>query len=651
MTKAMTLVLEYLKEGNKHCIASVTSTPFDIFVYEIIVSLTHGLKVVMANNAEHRNPKLLDALIKKHNVDVMTVTPSLMKINYDNKEPNTALANVKNMVFGGEPLPEKFVADLRTLADDITIYNIYGPSEITILSNVQNLDGEKEITTGPPIMNTQIHILDKNMKRVPIGVIGEIYISGIQVGCGYMNKPELTNERFLDNPFGPGKMYKSGDIGRWTFDGKVQCLGRIDHQIKLRGLRIELGEIENVLLNIGGVSSAVVNKIELDGNDFLCGYYVSDKDYAESYIRDILRKALPPYMVPTYIVKLDEMPYTINRKIDRKALPLPKMNKPIVNSNIAIGNLNSDEEKLLQIWKNILKTEDIDINDNFFDIGGDSVLAISMQIEAVKYGLKFEYNDIFSHPTIKQLSEKSRSSDINFMKNYDFQKINHILAKNSIDNLTTIKKANVNNILLIGATGYLGAHVLNSFLTNNTGIAYCLVRPKNGIDISERLFNTLSSYFGKDYINKYKSRIKVVNGDIVHKTLGLSKENYQLLAQDIDVVINSGALVKHFGLKSKFHEINVVGTQNIINFCLNANKRLLHISTISISGNGEKEETVIETIENKNDKKIFKENNIYVEQNIKGVYTTTKFEAELAVLEAISNGLDAQILRLRKYNK
>lgn len=651
MTKSMSLVLEYLKEGNKHCIASVTSTPFDIFVYEIIVSLTHGLRVVMANNAEHRSPKLLDKLIRKYNVDVMTVTPSLMKINYDNREPNTALANVKNMVFGGEPLPEKFVTDLRALADDITIYNIYGPSEITILSNVQNLNGEKEITIGPPIMNTQIHILDKNMQRVPIGVTGEIYISGIQVGCGYMNKPELTAEKFLDNPFGSGKMYKSGDVGRWTFEGKVQCLGRVDHQIKLRGLRIELGEIENVLLNIDGITSAVVNKIELDGKEFLCAYFVSNKNIDENQIRDILRKALPPYMIPTYLVKLDEMPYTINRKIDRKALPLPKFNKPVVNSSISIEHLNSSEEKLLQIWKNILKTDDIDINDNFFNIGGDSVLAITMQIEAIKYGLEFEYSDIFSFPTIKQLSEKSRSADFDFMKNFNFDKINHILVRNTIDNLSTIKETTVSNILLIGGTGYLGAHILNSFLSNNTGIVYCLVRNKNGIDITQRLYDTLSAYFGKNYVSALSSRIKIIHGDIVNPNLGLSDEDYKLLVNNIDTVINSGALVKHFGLKNKFHEINVIGTQNIIDFCKRNHKRLLHISTISVSGNGEKEESVIETEENKNNKKIFKESDIYIGQNIKGVYTTTKFEAELSVLEAIANGLDAQILRLRKYHK
>lgn len=258
------------------------------------------------------------------------------------------------MVFGGEPLPEKFVQDLRALADDITIYNIYGPSEITILSNVQNLNGEKEITIGPPILNTQIYILDKNMKQVPIGVIGEIYIGGIQVGDGYIGKAELTAERFLKNPFGSGKIYKSGDIGRWTFDGKVQCLGRIDNQVKLRGLRIELGEIEDEMLKMPGVTSAIVNKVSLDGKESLCGYYVADNNLAENIVKENLRKFLPPYMVPTYIIKLDKMPYTINRKVDRKALPLPVVNK-FASATVDIRSLNSNEEKLLEIWKNILK--------------------------------------------------------------------------------------------------------------------------------------------------------------------------------------------------------------------------------------------------------------------------------------------------------
>ena len=643
MAKAMTKVLDYLKEGNKHTLVSVTSTPFDIFVYEIIVSLTHGLKVVMANNAEHRNPKLLDALIRKYNVDVMTVTPSLMKINYDNREPNSALALVKNMVFGGEPLPEKFVKDLKALADDITVYNIYGPSEITILSNVQNLDGEKEITVGPPIMNTQIHILDKNMKRVPIGVVGEIYISGVQVGLGYMGKPDMTSAKFLDNPFGPGKIYKSGDIGRWTFDGKVQCLGRIDNQIKLRGLRIELGEIENRILEIEGISSAIVNKIELDGKEVLCGYYVSNKEFEESYIKDTLRKNLPPYMIPSYILRLDKMPYTINRKIDRKALPIPQSNHKDENSKVNIATLNSNEDKLIQIWKNILKVDNITIDDNFFDIGGDSVSAISMQLEAIKYNLDFEYADIFNYPTIRQLAKKLPSPEKSFMDNYNYDTINKVLSRNTFENISKVKKYNVKNVLLIGGTGYLGSHIIDSFIKNESGTIYCLIREKNNQNPIARLHSILHFYFGDKYDNEINNRIKVLAGDIVKPNLGLSDEDYNIIKNDINVIINSGAIVKHYGLKQQFEDINVIGTQNVVDLCKKENKRLLHVSTMSVSGFGEKENNSELLDTNKID---FCEQNLFVGQSIKGIYTSTKYKAEVLILEEISKGLDAQILRI-----
>ncbi len=649
MAKAMTRALDYLRDGKHHTLLSVTSTPFDIFVYEIIVSLTHGLSIVMANNAEHRNPKLLDNLIKQHNVDVMTVTPSLMKILYDNREPDSSLKLVKNMVFGGEPLPEKFVKDLKSLADDITVFNIYGPSEITILSNVQNLNGETEITTGPPIMNTQMHILDKNMQPVPIGVVGEIYISGIQVGVGYLGNPELTNQKFLPNKFGSGRMYRSGDIGRWTFDGKIQCLGRVDHQIKLRGLRIELGEIENKIEQIPGVSAAIVNKFNIDSKEFLCGYYVTDgsKEVNESEVKSYIKKYLPPYMVPSYIIHLDEMPYTINRKIDRKALPAPSLNSDY--KEIDPNKFTTNELKLLQIWKNILHIENISVDDNFFDIGGDSISAIKMQIEALKYDFNFEYADIFNHPTIKELSSKIKEENIELTSDiykYDYTKINAVLNRNCFENISTISKFNVGNILLIGSTGFLGIHILENFLKNNSGDIYCLVRLKNNQKPEERLKEKLDFYFGKDFWKRNKTRIHIIQGDIINENLSLSDKNLQILKNNITTVINSGALVKHYGQSQLFEDINVNGTRNIVNFCKTLNKRLLHVSTISVSGNGEKDETVIETPENINNKKIFRESSLFINQKISGIYTVTKYKAEMIVLEAIYNGLDAQIIRM-----
>lgn len=650
MTKAMTKVLDYLKEGNKHCIVSVTSTPFDIFVYEIIVSLTHGLKVLMANNAEHRNPILLDSLIKKYGADVMTVTPSLMKINYDNRLNPSALSNIKHMVFGGEPLPEKFVNDLRNLSDGVTIYNIYGPSEITILSNVQNLNAEDKITIGPPIMNTQIHILDRFGHRVPIGVVGEIYISGIQVGLGYLGKPEMTKEKFLPNLFGTGKMYKSGDIGRWTFDGKVQCLGRVDNQIKLRGLRIELGEIERKIESIKGITSSVVNKIEHNDKETLCAYYVSNDncEITEEYVKDFLRKSLPYYMVPTYVMHLKEMPYTINRKIDRKSLPQPSFNITSNKDIITYKNLTTNEKKLLKIWKNILNIENISIDDNFFDIGGDSISAINMQLEAMKNGFNFEYSDIFNFPTIKMLSNSrsTKSSSIENLSNYDYSNINKLLKRNNINNIKDIKKYCVNNILLIGGTGYLGAHIINSFLQNEHGNIYCLVRQKNNIIPYERLRNTLNFYFGENFFDNNLKRIFILEGDITKKNLGLSSENILLLKNNISTVINSGAIVKHFGQKDLFEKINVEGTKNIVNLCKMLNKRLLHISTISISGNGEKENSIEEIYKTKESTQTFSEQNLFVNQNLNGIYTITKFKAERIIFESILNGLDAQILRI-----
>ena len=649
MAKAMTLKLDYLKEGNNHCLVSVTSTPFDIFVYEIIVSLTHGLKILLANNAEHRNPVLLDALIKKYGGDVMTVTPSLMKINYDNRLEDSALSRIKYMVFGGEPLPEKFVKDLRRLSKGVSIYNIYGPSEITILSNVQNLDKENKITVGPPILNTQIHILDKNLKRVPIGVVGEIYISGIQVGLGYLGKPKMTEEKFLNNLFGSGKMYKSGDLGRWTFDGKVQILGRIDNQIKLRGLRIELGEIEGKMEEIPGVQSAVVNKVDYEGREFLCGYYVTEKNEVvmESTIKEALRRSLPYYMVPTYIVHLEEMPYTINRKIDRKALPMPKFKKSTSNADLITDEkLNTQEKILLNIWKNILNIDNISIYDNFFDIGGDSILAINMQIDALKNGFKFEYADIFNYPTIKALASKSDISFEDVLKNYDYSKINKLLEVNDIKNLDSIKKQDVGDCLLIGSTGYLGAHLIYSFVNNEKGNIYCLIRKKDNFIPIERLKNTLDFYFGPDFYKENESRITVLQGDITKNNLGLSEEDFDLIKRNVTTVINSGAIVKHYGQKELFEDINVNGTRNVVSLCKNLQKRLIHISTVSVSGNGEKEEAVIETPENINNKKLFSEKSLYINQNLKGIYTITKFKAERIVLENIPEGLDAQILRI-----
>ena len=307
---------------------------------------------------------------------------------------------------------------------------------------------------------------------------------------------------------------------------------------------------------------------------------------------------------------------------------------------------DNDELKLLQIWKNILHLDKINLNDNFFDIGGDSISAIKMQIEALKYNFNFEYADIFKYPTIKELASKKRYNKNNNIQKYDYSEINKILKRNNLENLKKIQKYNVKDVLLIGGTGYLGIHILYEYLKYENGKIYCLVRRKNNEEPLIRLQQKIAFYFGNDYYEKNKDRIQVVEGDIVEENLAINSKDYKMLKNNITTVINAGALVKHFGISKLFNDINVKGTENVVEFCKKENKRLIHISTISVSGNGEKEETVEETTENINSKKIFKESDLYIGQNISGIYTITKFEAEKIVLKAIKSGLNAQILRM-----
>ena len=348
-------------------------------------------------------------------------------------------------------------------------------------------------------------------------------------------------------------------------------------------------------------------------------------------------------MIPSYILRLDKMPYTINRKIDRKALPIPQSNHKDENSKVNIATLNSNEDKLIQIWKNILKVDNITIDDNFFDIGGDSVSAISMQLEAIKYNLDFEYADIFNYPTIRQLAKKLPSPEKSFMDNYNYDTINKVLSRNTFENISKVKKYNVKNVLLIGGTGYLGSHIIDSFIKNESGTIYCLIREKNNQNPIARLHSILHFYFGDKYDNEINNRIKVLAGDIVKPNLGLSDEDYNIIKNDINVIINSGAIVKHYGLKQQFEDINVIGTQNVVDLCKKENKRLLHVSTMSVSGFGEKENNSELLDTNKID---FCEQNLFVGQSIKGIYTSTKYKAEVLILEEISKGLDAQILRI-----
>jgi acyl-coenzyme A synthetase/AMP-(fatty) acid ligase/acyl carrier protein len=290
------------------------------------------------------------------------------------------------------------------------VYDLYGPSEDTTYSTVALRTREGPQTIGRPISNTQIYILDGNLNPVPVGISGELHISGKGLARGYLNRPDLTAEKFIPNPLSSEPstcLYRTGDLARYLPDGNIEFLGRIDHQIKLRGFRIELGEIEAVLSSYDGVADTVVlAREDVAGDKQLVAYIVSNKEGAPTTqdLRNYLKQKLPGYMVPSAFVFLESLPVTPNGKVDRIALPLPDQSRPELEENY-VAPRTSIEEALAGIWAEILKLERVGIHDNFFDLGGHSLLATQV-ISRVRRAFQVEIplRAMFEKPTVEELA-------------------------------------------------------------------------------------------------------------------------------------------------------------------------------------------------------------------------------------------------------
>lgn len=625
----------YLKEPENQTIVSISTMSFDIFSYEALIPLQKGLTVVIANENEQITPQLLNELMLKNNVTVTQATPSVMQIFVNNINNIPYLKKLKYLTLTGEQVPISLVKKLKELGN-ITIYDGYGPTETyyCTLTEIKN----DFVTIGKPFYNNEIYILDKNLKPVPIGVIGEIYISGDGLARGYLNNPELTEKSFIKNPFIKNKlMYKSGDLGKYLGDGNIICLGRIDNQIKIRGLRIELEEIEKVISQYPNIEKVAVLKQSLNDRDFISAYFVANKRIAINELRKFLAKSLPKYMIPSYYIPLDEFIYTPNGKIDRKKLPLPEKLSNLRNEEYVAPSTEL-QRKLVQIFENILNIKPIGINDNFFELGGDSLLAMKLNIELLNITNKISYSDIFKYSTVCEIEEKINSDERKNMHN-NIEKLSNetleILEKTKEKSI--IKEYHPKNIILTGATGFLGVHTLEEFLNNEQGKIYCIIRKEPGLSITRKITQKLTYYFGEKYNDLINKRIIPIEGDICKPQFGLKQDEILKISNDIDLVINCAANASHFGKYDDFYNSNVKSVKYIVDFCKIFNKRLYHISTTGIAG---------KMLEQNYEEKEFSESSLYIGQYLDSVYSYTKFEAETVVLNAIANHVDAYILRL-----
>lgn len=620
---------------------SVTNTTFDMFITECFIPLTCGYTILFANDIQVTNPAALAKMCNKYSPDIMETTPTKLKAYISNCNDLSYIKKLKAIILGGEALPDAFLEELKRLTS-ATIFNNYGPAETTVWSTIEKTSDD-EITIGKPIANTQIYIVDKYNNLMPTGQIGELCIAGDGVGAGYLNRPELTEEKFVENPFGDGKMYKTGDLAFWRDDGSLIYAGRNDFQVKIRGLRIELGEIESAIDSVEGVSQAVVVvRKGTNGRQLICAFYTEQTKVDISDIKSAISSKLPRYMMPHIFTVLSEMPLTTSGKINRKALP--KIDLTNINTDVKYVKPQTELQKeLAKLMEMVLNYLPVGLNDDFFDLGGDSLKAIEFVSKAHSEGIYFGLQDIFDNPTIGQLCKKIEKNDrqsVSF-SDTDFSKINEILSNNTLDKINVPEKTEPGNILLAGATGFLGMHILSNFLDGDTGIAYCAVRGIDTKSSKKRFFELLHFYFEKKYDDS--DRIVVICADLNKEKFGLTDDEYSALVSNVDTVINTAASVKHYGSYGYFYEANVETVNQLIEFCKKSDAKLIHTSTLSVSGNSFADDFKGKVSDSELD---FAESNLYISQPLDNVYVRTKFEAEKRILEEMSCGLKANIMRM-----
>ncbi|WP_264529208.1 non-ribosomal peptide synthetase [Flavobacterium sp. N502540] len=383
---------------------------FDASVWETFMILLSGGSLHMANEEQRKDANTLASFIKENKINIATLPPSYIAlVDIDD------LKTLEILITAGEAPDYEIIKPYFKYG---TYYNAYGPTEASVCGTVfkmpeSNTEAYRNIPIGKPISNAKIHILDHYNNLVPVGVVGEICIGGTGVARGYLNREELTKSKFIKNPFAEkGNLYRTGDLGKWTKEGNIIYEGRNDEQVKIRGYRIELSAIEQQLLTNEHILEAVVGAEEgYGGAKELVAYIVASETINSGNIRSFLSKILPEYMLPQKYVQLEQMPLTINGKIDKKALPAMHTNVMFDDNHTFVAATTFEEKLLVSIWEEVLKKEGIGIKDNFFTVGGDSIKSIQIVSKLKQHGFALKAGDIIANPKLEDLVPLLQKND------------------------------------------------------------------------------------------------------------------------------------------------------------------------------------------------------------------------------------------------
>lgn len=403
LTTCMTWMQQTYKLTSADTVLHKAPFGFDVSVWEVFWPLTAGIRLVVANPGDHRDPERIIELIRQHQITTLNFVPAMLQafLAHKNIEEQTQLRHV---ICGGEAMPANTQREALQRLNGVSLQNLYGPTETTIHVTQWTCrdDEQTQVPIGRPITGTQSYVLDSALALVPQGVAGELYLGGALLGRGYLHRAGLSAERFVADPFGcdGSRLYRTGDLVRWNIDGQLEYLGRIDHQVKIRGFRVELGEVEAQLLAQPEVREAVVVANASSAGNRLVGYVGAATEVDTFSLRERLGERLPDYMVPSAIVVLAALPLNANGKVDRNALPEPEM----TSKSEYERPQGEAEEALARIWAEVLGVERVGRNDNFFELGGHSLLALKLLKHMSRDSWLATVRLVFQNPQLKMLA-------------------------------------------------------------------------------------------------------------------------------------------------------------------------------------------------------------------------------------------------------
>ena len=624
------------------------SLSFDASIPEWVMAFGAGAALYLATPEDLLPGPPLMQLLRDRAITHITLPPSALAAL-----PEADLPALQMVLVGGEaPSPEL----IAQWSKGRLFINAYGPTETSVnASMVECGNSGQSLPTIRPAANKQLYILDRDLQPLPIGVPGELYIGGVGLARGYLKRPQKTAETFIPNPFSnqPGsRLYKTGDLACYLEDGNIKLLGRLDRQVKLRGFRIELGEIEALLAQHADVrESAVIVREDQPGDKRLVAYVVAvlGRMPTKSALYRFVRETLPSYMVPGVFVMLDALPLNANGKLDRHALPAPEIVRPELDTAFAAPR-NQTEDILAQVFAQVLEIDRVGIDDDFFELGGHSLLATKLIARLSKvFQMDFSVVDLFKDATVAGLAKQIESAQrlgtrsqlqteqltVEAKQAYFSLLQADAVLDSSIQADSLAQTATQNNaILLTGATGFIGSFLLYEILQQTEAKVYCLIRARSTGSAQEKLQNCLSNYHL--WQNDFSNRIVPIVGDLSQPLLGLSRQEFEWLAAEVDTIYHNGAWVHHASPYVLLKATNVLGTQDILRLACQKKVKPVHfISATSVFASTDNVE-----------KTVFKEQDSIKNQAPLDGYSQSKWVAEMLITAARDRGIPTYIYRL-----